>query len=338
MTTRSLLLLCLPLAIACRADTAKDSQPADDAPGTPELSPQQVQTVDKGDRVVFRADGLDDSTAYRATLVAAANIDWTDDGPRFVDLDGNGAADAGNSTASATITAVNGMAFDGAKTIPAGTDDPADPSGIWPEAGVIDIEVTGVGAGESVLVVYENGGASTFLELDSDGVPVERYDIGGTVQVRADGMPDVTPVFDQALDVGATTTLSVRDLDDNQAYRITLVVAENVDWTGAEPMFADLDASGTADAGSSEAVALITAIQGEAISGAKTFPAGDDDPASPTGVFPVDGQITIDVMGVGPGAVVPVAYANRGASTFLEVDLDGLAVEPHGVGGALWVE
>lgn len=333
------LAVALSLVTACAADSDKSTDSgASVADGTPALSPVEVQSIEKGERVVFRALGLDDGQAYRATLVAAGNVGFVDGEPRFVDMDGNGAADAGNSTASATITSVNGELYDGAKTVPGGDDDPAAPSGIWPIDGAIDIEVTGVGTGGSVLVVYENGGASTFLEIDASGAPLERFDIGGRVEVLADGMPDVTPVYDQAVEVGGATTYTIGDLDDGQAYRITLVVADNISWSGDAAVFVDADASGTADAGASEEIGLITMVQGEAITAAKTFPAGDDDPMAPSGVFPKEGRISIEVMGVGAGAIVPVAYANGGASTFLEVDMDGLAVEPHGLGGMMWVE
>ena len=71
--------------------------------------------------------------------------------------------------------------------------------------------------------------------------------------------------------------------------------------------------------------------------GSKTVPGGDDDPADPSGVFPVDGEITVEVAAVGAGTAWVVAYENGGASTFLEIDEDGEPIEPHGVGGALTV-
>lgn len=258
--------------------------------------------------------------------------------PVFVDLDGNGAADAGASTNAVTITRAQGEDYLGAKTLPGGDDDPANPSGLFPVDGEISVEVTGVGAGAAWLVVYENGGDSTFLEIDDDGKPTEVHAIGGRAEVQADGMPDVTPTYERSLPAGEVASYAITDLDDSLAYRVTLVVAENVSWGMDEAMFVDADASGTADAGPSETRAVLVSINGMEIDAAKTFPAGSDDPASPSGIYPENGRIVIDVMGVDAGSIVPVAYENGGASTFLEVDSDGVPVEAYGVGGALRVE
>ena len=314
-------------------DTAWDTEGAD-----PEVAPADAQQADVGDTIVYTITGLDDAQAYRVTLVSDANLTLDSSGAGwFIDEDENGAADAGASTAVATITRVNDDWYDGSKTVPGTDDQPFDPSGVFPEGGMIEVEVSAVGAGTAWLVAYENGGASTFLEIDADGAPIEPHGIGGAIVVASDGMPDITPAFDRDLSVDESATYTITDLDDAQAYRVTLVVAENIVKDGASGLFVDADSSGTADAGDSGAVALITGVNSEAIDAAKTWPAGDDDPASPSGIYPVDGQISIEVVGTGAGTVHPVAYANGGASTFLEVDDTGAPIETYAVGSAVLV-
>ncbi|MCB9640888.1 MAG: hypothetical protein H6728_04365 [Myxococcales bacterium] len=135
--------------------------------------------------VDFTITGLTDTQAYRITLVVAANLTTSGDGKgTFVDADKNGAADAGASENIALITKVNGEAVTGAKTVPAGTDNPASPTGIFPKSGTITLTVTGVAAGKVYPVIYHNGGTSTFLELDSAGMPTETYIVGSAVIVQ----------------------------------------------------------------------------------------------------------------------------------------------------------
>ena len=148
--------------------------------------PQQGALVRASDGTVdFTVSGLDDTVAYRVTLVVADNITLGGDGAgTFVDGDANGAADAGASEAVALIAMVNGAAIDPAKTYPGGDDDPSAPSAIFPSGGELSVQLVGVGAGAVHPVVYENGGASTFLELDGSGAPVEVYLVGPAVAVQ----------------------------------------------------------------------------------------------------------------------------------------------------------
>ncbi len=137
--------------------------------------------------VDFTVTGLKDTQAYRVTLVVAANLTTSGDGKgTFVDADKNNAADPGASENIALITKVNGeaVAGSGAKTVPAGTDNPASPTGIFPKGGTITLTVTSVAAGKVYPVIYNNGGASTFLELDASGVPTETYIVGSAVMVQ----------------------------------------------------------------------------------------------------------------------------------------------------------
>lgn len=131
-------------------------------------------------------------------------------------------------------------------------------------------------------------------------------------------------------------------LTDTQAYRLTLVLSTNLtapgDGTGT---FVDGNADGAADAGASEAIALITMVNGVATTapGVKTVPDAADDPANPTGMFPTGGQITVTIAGIAAGSVYPVAYENGGTTTFLELDSATLMpTENYGVAGLLTVQ
>ena len=565
--------------------TPNNTTPNTDPMENPMVSPSSTTTAGVGDVTEYTVTGLSDDQAYRITLVVDGNITVANAAGTFVDNDDNGAADAGASENIALITSVNGTAQDGAKTVPAGSDDPASPTGVFPSDGEITFSVTGVAAGTVYPVIYHNGGASTFLEIDGSGVPIETHVVGGgltieggdslyaqlggeaairavldefIVQVAADdrinwmfansdldalknmlhdqvceatgggctytgqdmktahtgmaitdaqfdaliedflaaldnlGVPyaldgsetidpllmalvgmkgDIvedaagdTVLFNQlggyeavgtvvdeilavvaadtringffantdlvmlrallveqiceatggycvysgrtmleshaglgiseghwnafiedtltaldnlgipyALDgsetidplltalvgmkgdiveeapmaapgttstiaTGGTVDFTFSGLSDMQAYRITLVVDGNITVAGSAGTFVDNDANGAADAGASENIALITSVNGTAQAGAKTVPAGSDDPASPTGVFPSGGEITLTVTGQAAGTVYPVLYHNGGASTFLEIDGSGVPIETHLVGGGVTVQ
>jgi hypothetical protein len=303
------------------------------------ISPATDQTVQAGATTTYTISGLTDGQAYRVTLVVDDNIDTTGGGAEFVDADANGAADAGASENIALITKVNGSVIPGVKTFPGGMDNPAAPSGIQPVNGQITVEITGVAAGKVYPVAYENGGASTFLELDEGGGAVENYGVGGGLTVSgASGNPVIIPNVSQTLAIDATVDYAIHGLRDEQAYRVTLVLADNATVSNTTGTFVDANADGAADAGLSENVAVITAVNGAAVAETKTVPAATDDPASPTGVFPAGGKITVTVRGVAPGKVYPVAYYNGGESTFLEVDASGAPVEVYSIGGSIAVQ
>ena len=301
------------------------------------ISASAATSTDIGVAQTLTITGLDDAKAYRVTLVVAGNVTADDGSGVFVDNDGNGAADAGASEDVARIVAVNGTDQAGAKTVPGGDDDPANPSGVTPSGGQITLSVVGIGAGTVYPVVYENGGASTFLEIDANGVPTETYAVGGAFTVNTPTGIAVGPTGPVSIDVDGTMKYTISGLDDAQAYRITLVVAENVTTDGAMGVFMDGDANGAADAGASEDRALIVSVNGTEQTGAKTVPGGDDDPADPSGVNPVGGLITLTIQGVGAGTVYPVVYENGGASTFLEIGSDGVPTETYFVAGDLTV-
>ena len=169
-------LLALTFAAGCGdKDAATDSAATDDSTATDDSSveegitfpPSADTSLAAGGGLDLSIGGLDEATAYRVTLVIAANLTTSGDGTgTFIDGDANGAA----------ITA--------AKTYPSGEDDPANPSGIFPvTGGVITVNLSGVAAGTVYPVIYVNGGASTFLEI-TGGVPSEVYAVGPAITVN----------------------------------------------------------------------------------------------------------------------------------------------------------
>jgi hypothetical protein len=305
------------------------------------FSPTTAQTVQAGATKEYTISGLNDAVAYRVTLVVGANITVSGTTATFLDNDDNGAADAGASENIALITALNGEAITGVKTFPGGMDDPAAPTGIFPEGGEIVVEITGLAAGTVVPVAYPNAGATTFLEVGADGAPVENYGVGGALTVSGSaGQPVVIPNVNQTLAVDSTVDYTIYGLNDTLNYRITLVVAANVTVTLTKGVFVDAAGDGAADAGASENIALITSANGEAVAdgGAKTIPSPMDDPAAPTGVRPSGGKITVTITGKAAGEVYPVAYVNGGASTLLELGAGGAPSEVYSIGGKITVQ
>lgn len=306
------------------------------------VMPTDASMVDVGGEVQYTISGLNNAQAYRITLVAGGNITTSGDGTgTFIDNDMNGAADAGPSERYALITSVNGaqLSDGGAKTVPGGMDDPAMPSGIFPQDGEITVTVTGMATGTVYPVIYENGGDSTFLELGGDGAPVETYIVAGAFSVRGP-TPMLAPDGPQMVGVGASIDYTISGLNDAQAYRITLVVGDNLtEGGGGMATFIDGDMNGAADAGPSDNFALITSVNGMGVDpGARTVPGGMDDPAMPTGINPVGGEITLQITGVAAGTVHPVVYENGGMSTFLEIGGDGAPTEVYTAGAALTVQ
>lgn len=310
------------------------------------MDPAVDVTGDVGGQWNFDVSGVLADAAYRVTLVDSANLTVNDDGTGvFVD-GGEGTANAGPSDAVAGIFHIHYNPLpDPVKTFPGAFDDPAEPAGIFPLEGdtTIGFGVTGVGAGTVYPVFYTNAGASTFLEIDATGVPTEPYVIGPAITINEPVVVTPPPMaFDpatpQTVAVDGTYDYTITGLDDAYYYRITLVVGDNVTATAGEGVFID-GGAGTADAGNSQDYALITSVAGSPVDpGAKTVPAGDDDPANPTGIQPTNGSISLTITGVADGTVYPVAYRNGGASTFLEIDGAGVPTEDYVVGGSFTVE
>jgi hypothetical protein len=317
---------------ACGGDEASDKAPI--------VSPSTDESVLAGATTMYTITGLNDDKAYRVTLVVSDNITVNGAAGTFKDLNEDGAADAGASEGVALITKVNGAAIVGVKTYPAASDNPDMPSGIRPQNGQITVEIMGVAGGKVFPVVYENGGSTTFLEVDDTGKALENYAVGGGLTVSgSSGNPVVIPNVAQTLAVGDKVDYTIYGLQDDKNYRITLVVGDNVDVNLTSGMFVDADGNGAADAGASEAIALINTVNGTPNEpGTKTVPAPDDDPANPTGVVPSGGKITVTITGIAAGTVYPVAYVNGGTSTLLEVGADGTPTEIYSIGGAINVQ
>jgi hypothetical protein len=347
---------------------------------TTQVAIDEDRTGAADDAVTFTTTDLDPETNYRVTLVVADNITIDGDDATFADADdstpdteeddglGNGQADAGASEEIALITAVNGEALETpAKTTPATDDDPAEPTAHQPdEDGTLTVTVDGVedsNGGTVYAVVYVNGGESTFLEVDEDGAPTEAYGVSGAFTLDpVVGDLDVADHDPVTVNVDSVTgtdaegderTYTVTGLDDDTAYRITLVPGDNITFTEGddeatfvEAVGEDEEPNGLADSAGAESVATIVEVNGEAVTEeeqGRTVPAGDDDPSDPSGIFPVDGVITFTIDGVdsailptpNPGGTIrPVVYVNGGESTFLEIDEDGAPTEVYGVGGA----
>ena len=177
----------------------------------------------------------------------------------------------------------------------------------------------------------DDGGGS---DIDAGGGNIDAADTDG----GGAGNLAFSPTTAQSVQAGATKEYTLSGLNDQVAYRVTLVVAANITVTGAAATFLDNDDNGAADAGASENVALITAVNGGAITGVKTVPDPTDDPAAPTGVRPVGGKITVTITGKGAGEIYPVSYVNGGASTLLELNADGTPKESYGIGGKITVQ
>lgn len=353
---RTLMPLALLFTLACKKeDPERPTGPTDEdtdldtdvAPqvGNPVSGPVSPVTIDIDEVTApFSITEVVDGQAYRVTLVHSDNLTVNPDGSGvFVDADNNGAADAGPSEEVARIWGVNYNNITPVKTYPAGTDDPNAPTGIFPIDDEIIVHVQGYGGGTVYPVVYVNGGASTFLEVDANGAPTEPYAIGAAITVNAPPPPPLgmAPLTPTTVAVGESSDYTIVGLDDTYAYRITLVVAENITTDGVGgATFVDADVNGAADAGASEAIAGIASYNATPVSPpVKTIPSPTDDPLAPTGVYPSGGEITVSVTGIAAGTIYPVAYRNGGASTFLEVDPVTLApVEVYTVGGSFTVQ
>ena len=164
---------------------------------TPTASPSDEQTHLPATSRVYTVSGLNKNQAYRITLVIDSNITRSGSMATFVDDadGGDGAADAGGSEAVGRITSVNGMPVDpagtppGAKTVPKPNADP--PERLMPkEDGTIEFTVTAQATSGTVHpVIYEDGGMTTFLEINDNGAPIEVYTVAGAFTVNAPTNP-----------------------------------------------------------------------------------------------------------------------------------------------------
>ena len=168
-------------------------------------------------------------------------------------------------------------------------------------------------------------------------------DSGSTDDSRADdsagpGGIVFTPGTAQSIPTYESLELGIDGLDPATAYRVTLVLAENVttngDGTGTFVSKFD-GTSDVVDPGSSEYVVVIDQVNLEAITPANTAPA-QEDPNDPSGIFPrFGGLIVVNLTSAGSaGTVYPVFHVNGGNSTHLEIT-DGVPTEFYVIGPAI---
>ena len=153
------------------------------ADGWPDGTPVYDRSLSVGERVAVTFTDLDPEQVYRVGLVGAAALQPGPDGTRFVDHDHDGIADGGGAGGIGRIVAIHGADVVPTETYPAVTDDPSDPSGVTAIQGRITVTVEGAGPGEVAPVLYPNGGASTLLEVDDGGHPLEPVGVAGRLHV-----------------------------------------------------------------------------------------------------------------------------------------------------------
>ena len=324
-----LALLILPGFIACAADPVPHTPGLDAPDPTPVVSGDRSRPLAVGEQVELVATGLDDDRDYRVELFHGDAVGWLEPGVAFEDTDGDGLADPGPVASVAGLAALQGqpLALDAAPIRPL----------VTPEGGALTATVQGFGAGEVWLVVYESDPDSDGLELDDRGRAPGPHGVSSPVVIASDGWPDGTPVYARTVSAGERVTATFTDLVPGQVYRVGLVGAAALQPDEAAVRFADDDGDGVADSGGAIGIGRIVAIHGADIVPADTYPSLADDPAAPSGVTAIQGRITVTIEGVGPGELAPVLYPNGGASTLLEVDAEGLPLEPVGVGGRVLV-
>ena len=143
--------------------------PAANSPQAFEAVTSDSTTDVTSDNRTYTVSGLDPTKTYRITLFASAQITNPTGDATFADsAPDDNVADAG--TAGAQIISVNGTARAGAGTVGA----------ITPQNGTITFIVDATTVNTSTNpVVFLEGGATTNLDLDASGHPVEGFGIGG---------------------------------------------------------------------------------------------------------------------------------------------------------------
>lgn len=177
------------------------------------VTPTDAVTLDADESRTYTASGLT-GDSYRITLVNTDGYSIDGDGNAvFVDNDDSGTADAGD--LEADITSVNGEDTGANDTTDVQTvPDPDDATDVVaPDAdGEITFTVTGDGVSESLVpVVYVNGGDSTFLEVDEDGLPTETFGVGGQITFEGEAVAGDVTLTQTSATAGETVTGSVTD-------------------------------------------------------------------------------------------------------------------------------
>ncbi len=200
-----------------------------------------IESTTTTDQRTYTVSGLNDAEDYRITLVASANVTTDEDGNTVFEADptspeGQNLALAG--TVAARIVTING------------TDEatPAPTFGaVVPVNGTITFVVDCGGAESVTPVIYEDQGASTRLELDANGLPVEEFGTGGTITFTAVPVvgdttaptATVTSPLADAVDVAATASLTAtfdEDLADTSSATLT---CDGVEVTGDATVVGD---------------------------------------------------------------------------------------------------
>ena len=131
-----------------------------------------IETTTTTDQRTYTVSGLDSAADFRITLVTSENVTTDAEGNTVFEADPADPTLALAGTVAARIVTVNG----------ANAATPAQTFGaVVPVNGTITFVVDCGGAESVTPVIYEDQGASTRLELDANGLPVEDFGTGGTI-------------------------------------------------------------------------------------------------------------------------------------------------------------
>ena len=195
-----------------------------------------IETTTTTDQRTYTVSGLDNTADYRITLVAGANVTTDDEGNTVFEPDPADTTLALAGTVAARIVTING----------ADAATPAQTFGaVIPVNGTITFVVDCGGAESVTPVIYEDQGASTRLELDADGRPVEELGTGGTITFTPVAAPQdvVTVTADAEAVQGGTFVVTVVKADISDVATVT-VTGSCID---AQDFLAYLTTTGTLD-------------------------------------------------------------------------------------------
>lgn len=181
-----------------------------------------IESTTTTDQRTYTVSGLNDAEDYRITLVNGDNVSTDANGDTVFDIDpaspmGSNLALTG--TVVSRIVTINGTDVTGTPDRTAG--------GVTSVNGTITFVVDCGGAETVTPVIYDDGGASTRLELGADGRPVEEFGTGGTITFTA--LPVVqnaaTVTADATAVQGGTFGLNVTSADITDVASITVTGA-----------------------------------------------------------------------------------------------------------------
>jgi hypothetical protein len=157
-----------------------------------DVQPEDDGTIGQGDELGFVASGLDEREEYRVTLVDGDNVMIDEDGAvTFAESDDDGVRVADGGPPESYLTEVQGEAFEPDEGDPAhtvgGVAPDEDGEIAFTAEGAFDLDAEELEEG-FIAVVSVDGGASTFLELDEDGAPIELFGHSRAVEVSLSGV------------------------------------------------------------------------------------------------------------------------------------------------------